>query len=413
LPLAKVSMETKIYSTHPVVRAIIGGTAPSAAQMAAAKGALPIPINDLLEVLVHLARSDNSELSRTALETFAAQQEQMLAAVNANEIAPTVLGFIAETRSFDAQILESVLTNQRTPDESILKFAAATNDGGLLELLAFNQQRLIRTPAILDAILANPARTAEAERRAQETRLEFFEKSRGAEQIAAELRAQGNNAAAEFLEQAEFAADLSATSTEPQKLTVEDAIIIARHIEVPDAEVDDSWLAFDLIEELYEETEEHRRAAIEKIISESVLDGEAAPERIALIRRLMMMNVKDRVKLAMKGDREARSILIRDSNKIVSKAVLQNPRITENEVEKIAAMRSVPDEVLRFIGSSRTWARNYSIIHNLTRNPRTPLPTAFNILPRIQTKDLKAISSNRNVSEAIRKQALRLLQTRK
>jgi hypothetical protein len=97
----------------------------------------------------------------------------------------------------------------------------------------------------------------------------------------------------------------------------------------------------------------------------------------------------------------------------VSAGVLANPRITENEVEKIAAMRTVPDEILRTIGINRTWARNYLIIHNLARNPRTPMATAMNILTRIQTKDLKAISTNRNVSEAIRKQAFRLLATRK
>jgi hypothetical protein len=114
------------------------------------------------------------------------------------------------------------------------------------------------------------------------------------------------------------------------------------------------------------------------------------------------------MKLAVKGDREARGILIRDSNKIVSSAVINNPRITDHEVENIAAMRTVADEVLRLIALNRTWARSYSIIHNLARNPRTPIPTVLNILPRIRTKDLRNLSLNRNVSEAVRRQALRL-----
>jgi hypothetical protein len=75
-------------------------------------------------------------------------------------------------------------------------------------------------------------------------------------------------------------------------------------------------------------------------------------------------------------------------------------------------MRTVNDEVLRTIALNRTWARNYPIILNLARNPRTPIPTAINILPRIHTKDLQNISQNRNVSEAVRRQAFRLAATR-
>ncbi|MEP6923635.1 MAG: hypothetical protein ABI954_04145 [Pyrinomonadaceae bacterium] len=405
-------METEIYSTHPVARAIISGTAPAQARIAAAKGILPLPNNDLLEVLVHLAQDKDTDLAGFALETFIAQ-ENILGAVTAEEVAPSVLGFVASrSNSFDRLVYEAVLTNAKTPDEAIIKFVSNSTDGSLLELATLNQQRLIRTPAILDAILANSARTFEAERRAQETRQEFFEKSRGAEQIAAEFRAQGNTAAAEFLEQAEFSAGLADEPTEGQ-LSIEDVIFLAQHIEVPDDEIDDSWFAFDLIEELYEETEEQRRVILEKIINESALDGEAIPERLAMIRRIMLMGIKDRIKMAMKGDREARSILIRDSNKLIAKAVLMNPRITDNEVERIAAMRTAADEILRLIGISRAWTRSYTIIHNLARNPRTPLGTAMHILPRIQTKDLKAIAGNRNVSEAVRKQASRMLSMRK
>ncbi len=404
-------METEIYSNHPVAKAIISGKAPAQARMAAAKGILPLPSTDLLEVLVYLAGDEDDDLAQTALATFIAQ-ENILEAVESAEIAPTVLDFIAATSSFGHPVYEALINNLRTPDDAIVKFVSGSNDSDLLELATFNQQRLIRTPAILDAILANPARTAEAERRAQETRREFFEKSRGAEQIAAELRAQGNTAAAEFVEQAEFADVLVDEPAEGQ-LSVEDVFFLAQHIEVADDEIDDSWLAFDSIEELYQETEEQRRAVVEKILNESALNGEAAPERTAMIRRLMLMGIKDRLKFAMKGDREARSILIRDSNKLVSKAVLMNPRITEQEVEKISAMRTVPDEILRLIGINRAWARSYTIIHNLARNPRTPLGTAMNLLPRIQTNDLKAIANNRNVSEAIRKQAFRMLAMRK
>jgi hypothetical protein len=118
------------------------------------------------------------------------------------------------------------------------------------------------------------------------------------------------------------------------------------------------------------------------------------------------------VKLAMKGDREARGILIRDSNRTVATAVIHNPRVTDQEVENIAAMRTVADEVLRLIAMNRNWARSYSIIHNLCRNPRTPIATVIGTLPRIRTKDLKNLSQNRNISETARRQAARLSQAR-
>ncbi|HEX8638469.1 MAG TPA: hypothetical protein VF692_10425, partial [Pyrinomonadaceae bacterium] len=161
------------------------------------------------------------------------------------------------------------------------------------------------------------------------------------------------------------------------------------------------------------ETEEQRQAAIGRILGELQIDEEELTnERVSMLNRVMRMGIKDRVKLAMKGDREARNILIRDSNRIVAQAVLQNPRITEQEVEKVAAMRAVPDEILRQIATSRTWARNYTIAHNLARNPRTPVANVMSILVRLQLRDLQSLSKNRNVSDNVRRQALRLFQAR-
>jgi regulator of extracellular matrix RemA (YlzA/DUF370 family) len=194
------------------------------------------------------------------------------------------------------------------------------------------------------------------------------------------------------------------------EFSVEDAWLIAKHIEVSDADLDDSWLP---AEELVAESASEAAANAQRVIeSERLEAGEVSTERVSLIRRIMFMNTKDRMKLAMKGDREARGILIRDSNKVVCSAVVKNPRITEQEIENIAAMRTVAEEVLRIIALNRSWARSYLIIHNLARNPRTPVPTAMNILPRIRTKDLQNLTQNRNVSEAVRRQAYRLVQTR-
>jgi hypothetical protein len=401
-------MNFEVNSTNPTVRAIVAGTAPRPAQVAAARGILPLSQSDLLEVLVSLASSKDAEISQTALSTLSSQDRSGFQNLfESTEIAPRVLDFFAGQDNLSKEIYGAILTNPKTPISSIVKFTRTTANGEMLELISLNQQLLIQAPAIIDAIIANPYRTAEAERRAQETKREFFEKERGAQQIANELRAQGKDAAAEFIEQAEFADNLEASG-----LSLEDAILLAEHIEVPDSEIDDSWLALEYIEELYEESEEQRAALVSKILSELSLEDEVSGERLSMINRVMRMGVKDRVKLAQKGDREARNILIRDSNRMVSQAVISNPRITENEIEKIASMRSVPEDILRQIGNNRNWARNYSIVHNLARNPRTPIANVLTILTRLQLRDLAALSKNRNVSDAVRRQALRLSQAR-
>jgi hypothetical protein len=404
-------MNTQITSTNPVVKAVVEGTAPRPARLAAARGVLPLPQTDLLEILVALAASTvDEELSNNARQTLENQDREALREiVAAPNAAPNVLAYFAGEENLPTAVHEAILTNLNTPDAAIVNFARKTKDGSLLELITHNQQRLIRAPQLIEAIIANPYRTSEAERRAQETKREFFQKERGAQQIANELRAQGLDAAAEFIEKAEFAENLEESS-----LSYEDALLIAKHIEIPDAEVDDSWLSLDLIEELYEETEEQRQAIIGKILGEMRADGdEISGERVSMLNRILRMNMRDRVKLAMKGDREARNILIRDPNRIVAQAVLQNPRITEQEIEKIAAMRTVPEEVLRQIAINRQWSRIYTIVHNLARNPRTPLATVMTILTRLQLRDLIALSKNRNVSDAVRRQAFRISATRK
>ena len=406
-------MNFETNSTNPAVRAIVAGTAPRPAQLAAARGILPLAQGDLLEVLVALAASADAELRDSAAETLSAQTGgDIETAVKSADAAPRVLDYFAGRENLSRDAYEAILTNPRTPEASIIRFARQTSNGELLELVSFNQQLLIKTPAIIDAIINNPYRTAEAERKASEIKREFFEKARGAAQIAGELRAQGKTAAAEFIESAEFAGGLSEDAG-VSNLSFDDAILLAEHIEVPDAETDDSWLSLEYIEEFYEETDEQRQSIVNKILGEMrAEDDEISGERVSMVNRILRMGMKDRVKLAMKGDREARNILIRDPNRIVAQAVISNARITEQEVEKIAAMRTVPEEILRQIGINRNWARNYSIMHNLARNPRTPIGNVITILSRLQLRDLQAISKNRNVSDAVRRQALRLATAR-
>ena len=368
---------------------------------------LPLQQNELLEILVALAGSNDAEIAAAANETLKAETpDDLLIAASDDDTSPSVLAYLATRPDATLKLYEATILNAKTPDQALAKLAAATPYGPLLELISINQQRLVRAPELIEAILSNPARTGEAERRARETRREFFEKERGARQIADELRARGQTAAAEFFETAEL-------TTPTGELSLDDAWLIAQHIEVSDEDIDDSWLPAERYADLIAETPEQSAANMQRVLeSERLEKGDVSAERVSLIRRIMFMNTRDRMKLAMKGDREARSILVRDSNKVVCSAVVNNPRITEQEIENIAAMRTVSDEVLRLIAMNRGWARNYPIIHNLARNPRTPIPTAMNILLRLRTKDLLVLGQNRNVSETVRRQATRLTQAR-
>lgn len=398
-------MSNELVSANPVVKAVVEGTAPRPAQLAAARGALPLPQTDLLEILVSFFEGQDEELRTAASETLAAQSHDSLeSTIRSAEVAPRVLAHFSARTDLSPSIQEAIITHAATPPDAIAHFARRTQNAPLLELLSFNQQLLIQNPAIIDAIVANQTRTPDTERRVLELKREFFEKERGAQQIANELRAQGNDAAAEFIEQAEFADTIGSESG----MSVEDALFFAEHIEVPDQETDDSWLSLEYIEEIYEESEEQRQAALKVMLGELQADDEASSERVSMLNRIMRMGVKDRVKLAMKGDREARNILIRDPNKLVSTAVVNNPRITEKEVENIASMRSMSEEILRQLASNRQWSRSYPIMHNLARNPRTPLANVITIMNRLQLRDLIALSKNRNVSDAVRRQALRL-----
>jgi hypothetical protein len=162
----------------------------------------------------------------------------------------------------------------------------------------------------------------------------------------------------------------------------------------------------------------HELHGPENLIDEAALaEAAAAAEsdvarRQTLIQRLAKMTVAQRVQFAMKGGSEARRTLIRDNNKVVQRAVLQSPRLTDQEVEAFAAMSSLTDEILRLIAGNRAFRKNYSVVRNLINNPKTPLDVSMHMLPMLNAVDLKRLTSNKNVPETLRTTALKLQRTR-
>jgi len=151
----------------------------------------------------------------------------------------------------------------------------------------------------------------------------------------------------------------------------------------------------------------------EAALAEAAAEAEPdAHRRQTLLQQIAKMNVSQRVQFAVKGGSEARRTLIRDSNKVVQRAVLQSPRLTDQEVEAFAAMANLTDEILRLIAANRVFRKNYTVVRNLINNPKLPLDVSLHLLPMINAVDLKKLTMNKNVPETLRTSAVKLQRQR-
>jgi hypothetical protein len=137
-------------------------------------------------------------------------------------------------------------------------------------------------------------------------------------------------------------------------------------------------------------------------------DGEEESDEETAKVPLSSLSIVQRMKLGMKGSKAQRSQLIRDSNKLVAAAVLSSPKLTESEVEAFAKMANVSEEVLRTIAMNRTWTKNYGVIAGLAKNPKTPPSISMQMVPRLNQRDMKMLSTDRNSPEVVRNMAKRL-----
>jgi hypothetical protein len=148
-------------------------------------------------------------------------------------------------------------------------------------------------------------------------------------------------------------------------------------------------------------------------LAEAALDAEPdLGKRETLLQRLATMTVAQRVQFAFKGGSDARRTLIRDANKVVQRAVLQSPRLTDQEVEAFASMSNLTEEILRMIAKNRNFRKNYVVVRNLMNNPKTPLDVSLHMLPMLNALDLKRLCTNKNIPETLRSTANKLTRKR-
>lgn len=151
----------------------------------------------------------------------------------------------------------------------------------------------------------------------------------------------------------------------------------------------------------------------DKSLADAAAEAEPdAGRRQTLLQQIARMTVAQRVQFAIKGGADARRTLIRDGSKVVQRAVLQSPRLTDQEVESFASMSSLTDEILRLIAGNRSFRKNYVVVRNLMNNAKTPIDVSLHMLPLLNPVDLKKLSINKNVPDTLRTSAAKLIRTR-
>jgi len=351
--------------SNPLVDQIRKGGVPLEVRMMAAEGALPLKPEDLVDLLEVMRRDPLPEVSKLATKTFSElSADTLLPLVKARDAAASVLAWALAVRT-DAKVLEACLQNTSTPDEAIAQQASKLPES-LAELVVINQTRLLRHPPLLERIEANPMLSRDQRRRLVELRETFS-----------------------------IGVEPEAPSTPPAPEPPPPPVV-----EAPAAAAEAPVAAAD--ENLVELKPEEATA----ILTEDEKKDEQA---MSSLQRLFSLKTGQKIKAALTEDAQTRSFLIRDPNRLVALAVLGSPKITEAEIEGIAGMKNVSDEVLRRIGTNRDWTKKYTVINSLVKNPRTPLPIAMGFVSRLQPRDIRALTVDRNVPEAIRKSAQRFV----
>ncbi|HEY0158872.1 MAG TPA: hypothetical protein VGF28_16430 [Thermoanaerobaculia bacterium] len=339
-----------------VIGMIESGAYPREVVATIARGFLPLAQEDLIGVLVYLARSEDAEIAAFAREAFATElpARAVFEYASNESIEPAHLIRLFQYTD-DNIVLEALIRNRAIPD-SVIADVARRAEPRVQEVIVINQARILRAPEILDALLENPALSADARRRALETKEEFFEKRARLQQLEEEQEEELLNISLEpIADLLEKAAELESEPPAPPPPLMES--------EKTDAKKASLWA------------------------------------------RVSFMSVAEKVQLAFRGDRTARMLLVRERNKLVCAAVMRNPRMTEQEAEQIATMRNVEEEVLRLVGMRRDWMSKYNIMINLCRNPKTPVGVVVPLINRLTLRDLKGLKDDRGVQHVVRDMA--------
>jgi hypothetical protein len=349
---------TRFETTTELLAGILEGQVPRQVRLFAAQGLLPISREDLLRLQVMLSSDPDEELAKIAKASVLEVGESAIVEWLASyQLEPMVLDLLIRLREEDA-VWVGVARHAAVSDET-LRVLAKNGSSVVQDIIMTNQVRIFGCLEILEDLRNNSRVTENVLRRVSEFEHEFIAKAIAAEEA------------------------LAAEDTPTIEHALESLRSIGAHIpeleRLPYLRSDDAG------------------------VREAVGNAGGTQSTFA---RLVNMSIKDKVICALKGSREERAILINSRNRLVVRGVLGSPKLSDAEVEKFAGLRTVDSEVLRVINRNPRWMRRYQVVWQLVSNPKTPVDLGMRLINRLNVRDLKRISSNRNINPVIRRIAL-------
>jgi hypothetical protein len=355
-----VSDRPKIKLTlSPEAERYVRRDGPVEVRRMAARGALPFPPVELATVLFALMHDPDAETKERSRQSLEGLPDSIAAAVLSGPAHPAVLSHLARVHQGNAVMMEKLALNPAADDATVAVLAALPYKR-VVEIVSNNQQRMLRCPEIVEALGANPLTG-----RAVIDRI------------------------LSFLGLAKSSAEAPDETSDPLPDLVE---------EITDADAEAALRAI-----LGDDVSEFAAGLVE---DGADLDDAARHNLFALVQSL---SVFQKIKLARTGNKEARALLVRETNKIVAAAVIRSPKLTENEVLTFAKSRNVTDAVLRLIAVNRDWTKSYQIKLALAANPKCPQPVAMRFVNYLQEKDLHGLMKSKDVPSAIASHARRLM----
>ena len=338
--------------------------APTPAKMMAARGMVPVKGGGLVLLLVQLTADADPVVSKSAGDTLSDLPENVLLPACNEDLHPAVFHELALRFSTHDEVLSRLAQNHAVADATIAVMSAHCPER-ITEIISVNQQRLLGAPQIIEALYKNRnTRMSTADRlielaarhEVELTGIPMFEELKKA--IQGQL--------------------IPEVSEGP--LPSDDAF--AKALE---ADGDQDALARDKIDGTEEMKEEF----------------------VPLQSKLRSMNVGEKIRMALLGNAAARSILVRDPNRVVAMAAIASPAMGESEAKNAAQSREVSEDVLRYIGKKREWLRSYDIKRQLCGNPKTPLALSMTFLVHLRRNDLKTLSRSRGIPGPLKQAAKR------
>jgi hypothetical protein len=381
---------------------------PSNMMQFAARGALQVPPAENIEILVYLARH-NKVFGDLARMTLAGWDEKASQAAAADPQTPAeVLDYFISPDNLRPKLLPALLENPSVPESRLLQLAhSATRE--LIEAM-LTSARARSLPMVLDALRSSP-----------------YLKKEEAEELKKLLTAADSAASPPedepVVEQPETPAEPESASSDIYADGADDETVSAYindHMHDIQAEGEKPFQAIGGIVELLgpdyfpvlDSAEIPAPAEPAQVTGPKIpvvpKKPQPDPKRENALQKINHLDVKGRIQLALKGNKEERSLLIRDGTKVVALAVLEAPKLSDGEVEKFASQKNVLEAVLRQIPLKRRFMKNYKVVRNLVANPRTPLDLGLGLMKNLLVADLKNLSANKEVSETIRKLAMKM-----